>query len=238
LPWLLWDGLALGGIAWLLAYIRLGMFTAYYMAPVDLIAVLYVGRIVLLSWKTTQPWSKVAVLCLSAAVLIQDVSLSSFAVFERKNLIHADSEIASVLKARYQERAGQIPSLFFPFATPYSIMEFIVYLNYRGVPISGASLGQKAVLEDRRCTEYRSVRCQQTNAPAPGDLVIVLPDDNASLADARIYRQHGELLFSYEPSPRVPHWLYPMVGNFPLASGFYNETRPDRWMDASVTVWQ
>jgi hypothetical protein len=236
-PWVLWDGLALGGVAYLLAYISLGMVTAYYMAPVDLIAVLYLGRIVLLSWKSEQSWSRVAVLCLAGAVLIQDLSLSAFAAFERKNLIHADAEIASVVEARYRNGAGRVPRLFFPFATPYSIMEFVVYLNYKGVPIGGASLEQRGIPKDGRCIEYRSVKCHPASAPIPGDLVIVLPDDGASLAEALVYRKQEELLFSYEPSPPLPHWLYPMVGDFPLASGFYNKTRPDRWMDASVTLW-
>jgi len=30
-PWLLWDGLAFGGVAYFLAYLRLRMFQAYYL---------------------------------------------------------------------------------------------------------------------------------------------------------------------------------------------------------------
>ena len=83
-PWLLWDGLAIGGVAYFFAYLYLGMFTAYYLAPVDLIAVLYVGRSVLLSWKNTQSWRKAAALMLAFAVVLQDVSLFSFCCIRAK----------------------------------------------------------------------------------------------------------------------------------------------------------
>ena len=43
-PSLLWDGLALGGAACFLGYIGLRLFGSYYLAPVDLIAILYIGR--------------------------------------------------------------------------------------------------------------------------------------------------------------------------------------------------
>jgi hypothetical protein len=237
-PWLLWDGLAIGGVAYFLAYLYLGMFTAYYLAPVDLIAVLYVGRSVLLSWKNTQSWTKAAALMLAFAVVLQDVSLSAFAVFERKNVIHAKVEMATMVEARYRNGIGKVPTLFFPFAEPYPIMEFVVYLNYRGIPINRVALVKAAIAKDSRCMKYRSIICHPASGPAPGDLVVVLPDDEASLADALEYRERGQLLFSYEPRPSIPHWLYPVIGSFPLAAGDYYETRPDRWMDASVTVWK
>jgi hypothetical protein len=237
-PWLLWDGLALGGVAYFLAYLYLGMFTAYYLAPVDLIAVLYVGRFVLLSWKKTQPWSQLAALTLAFFVVLQGASLSAFCVFERKNEIHAKVEIASVVEARYRNSMGNVPTLFFPFARPYSIMEFVVYLDYRGVPINSVELANGAIAKDDRCIEYRSIRCHPTSEPVPGDLVVVLPDDEASLADASVYRERGRLLVSYEPRPAIPHWLYPLVARFSFVAGDYNKTRPDRWMDASVSVWK
>lgn len=232
-PWMLWDALAFGGVAWFLAYLYLGMYSAYYLAPVDLIAVLYVGRFVLLSWENTRSWSKVAALMLAFAVVLQHVSLSTFAAFERKNVIHARVEIASMIVARY--RNGIVPKLFFPFASSYSVMEFVVYLNYRGVPISSVALAKGATAKDARCVEYRSIICHPASEPTAGDLVIVLPDDEASLADASVYRERGSQLFSYEPRPPIPYRLYRLGASFP---GDYNITRPDRWMDASLTVWK
>ena len=51
----LWDGLAFGGVAYVLAYYYLGIFNAWYLAPADFIAVLYVGRFAVLSLEKDGP---------------------------------------------------------------------------------------------------------------------------------------------------------------------------------------
>jgi hypothetical protein len=81
---------------------------------------------------------KAIVSILTVAVLLQDVCFSAFAVFERKNDVHAEAEITSVVEAQYESHAGNALRLFFPFASPYVIAEFASYLNYRGVPVEGA----------------------------------------------------------------------------------------------------
>ena len=73
--------------------------------------------------------------------------------------------------------------------------------------------------------------------------MIVLPDDEASLAEASAYRAQGELLFSYEPRPRIPQWLRPLVrnliGNLRMTSPiFVHKMLSDRSMDALVTLWR
>lgn len=242
----LWDGLALGGMACFTAYLSLGLFSGYYLAPVDLIAVLYVGRFAILYWGQRSLGSKVAIMILLGAVLFQDVSLSAFRVFERKNVIHGKAEIAGVVKAQYQSGAGNGRRIFFPFASPYSVMEFAAYLSYRGVPVEGAPVASagpnsvvlvsKAVVNDGPCVVYASPVCHAGSDPDPGDLVIVLPDDDASLAETTPYRSGGQLLFSYEPCPRIPPWLYPLVARLHVASfAFAHKKLPDRWLHASVT---
>lgn len=47
-------------------------------------------------------------------------------------------------------------------------------------------------------------------SPHPGDIAVVLPDDEASLSDAMMYRKRGQLLFSYEPRP--PTAMVVLVG--------------------------
>lgn len=247
-PLPLWDGLAFGGMACFAAYLYLGMFSGYYLAPVDLIAVLYVGRFAILSWGQRSLGSKVAIMVLLGAVLFQDISLSAFRVFERKNVIHGKAEIARVVKAQYQSGAGNAQRVFFPFASPYSVMEFASYLSYRGVPVEGVPvesaglnsvvLVSRAVAKDGPCVGYESLVCHAGSSPHPGDLVIVLPDDDASLAETTPYRSGGELLLSYEPRPRIPRWLYPLVGRLYVASyAFAHKKLPDRWLHASVTAW-
>jgi hypothetical protein len=124
-------------------------------------------------------------------------------------------------------------------------MEFAAYLSYRGIPVEGADradagpanvlLVSRAVAKDGPCMGYQTIQCHASVRPAPGDLVIVLPDDEASRAQASRYRARGEL-FYYEPRPAIPDWLVAQVGG--LAAGDLQLTIPDRWMDGSVAIWQ
>jgi hypothetical protein len=207
------------------------------LAPVDLIAILYLGRLLILFWPKMPTWGKVPAMVMVLVILLQDLSLSAFAMFERKNVIHAKAELASVVETQYERDPREVVKLFFPFADPYLIMEFAAYLSYRGVPLSSVALYTPAVAKDAPCVNYEAVRCRALNWPTRGDLVIVLPEDEVSLAAASVYREGGTLVLFYKPRPSMPHCLYAMVGNLPLATGKY-QTRPDRWMDASVTMWR
>jgi hypothetical protein len=69
-----------------------------------------------------------------------------------------------------------------------------------------------------------SLRGDTISEPDRGDLVIVLPDAHASLAEASAYRQRGEPLFSYEPRPAIPQWLYAVFGGLaPSYAGCYHD---------------
>ena len=245
-PSLLWDGLAFGGIACFAGYLGLGISAAYYLAPVDLIALLYLGRLAILSVGKMHSWSKRITVALLLAVVIQDISLSAFRVFEQKNVIHAKGEIAKVVQARYQSAAGNVRRLFFPFASRYMIMEFASYLDYRGLPMEGMMdqgggpnrviVATRAMTTDSPCMGYRSLVCYAATTPDAGDLVIVLPDDNPSLADVTSYEAQGQLLFSYEPG--VPQWLYPFIRILRIVSpgALTQKELRDGWLYASVTA--
>lgn len=250
-PLLLWDGLAAGGAVYFIAYVYLGMFSIYYTAPVDLIAVLYVGRFAVLSWKKMLWWGKVVAIPLAVVIMAQDILVSSFSVFERKNVIHANAELASVVENEYRRGTGTDLRLFFPFGGGEEIMEFGAYLSYRGVPVEGAAdpaaglhsvvLNRRRIREDGPCVEWRRIMCRRVSGPAPGDLVIVLPDDEASLAEASVYRERGgTLLLSYKPRPHLPQWLYSLFDGLPIGaeSRYRDDALPDRWLDASVTKWK
>jgi hypothetical protein len=237
-----WDGLALGGVAYFFAYLYLSMFRSYYLAPVDLIAILYLGRFVVLSCKKLLSWGKIAAMPLALLVPLQNLAGSALAVFDRKNVIHGKAEIASVVKTQYRRGGENHLRLFFPFASPYAIMEFGAYLDYRGIPVERAVreagemtsvvLATGAVAEDGPCVEWMTIRCHRVYKPVPGDLVIVLPDDGGSAEEASVYRGRGELQLLAEPIPSVPHWLHSVV----LAM-FHPWNIPDRWMYGSVTIW-
>lgn len=257
---LLWDGLAAGGVACFLAYLYLGMFSGYYLAPVDLIAVLYVGRFALLSWKKMPAWGKKAALPMAFIIIVQEVVGSTFAVYERKNVIQGKVQIASVVEAEYRGHPANNIRLFFPFAGGEQLMEFGAYISYRGIPVAGAADETGAinsvvlaeatrthaknapgrVTEDGPCVEWTKIWCEIIDGPAPGDLVIVLPDDEVSLAEASTYRDDGvPLLYARSRLP-VPHWLHWLFDNLPVGaeSRYRYGALPDRWMDASVTKWK
>ncbi len=245
-PSLLWDGLAYGAMAYFAGFLILGMASAYYLAPVDVIAALCLGRLAIRSFGKLSLGIRIASLLLLFAILFQSVLLSAFREFERKNCIHGNAEIGSVIQAQYQRRAGKTLRLFFPFSSHYVMMEFGAYLSYRGLPVERAGdesagtnnvvLVSRVVANDGLLEEYHGIRGHAGRGPEPGDLVIVLPKDDASLAESTVYREGGDLLFSYEPGPRVPrafnflkrylHFAFP---NRPVI--------PDRWLDASITRW-
>jgi len=153
-----------------------------------------------------------------------------------------------VVERRHQNSGENALRLFFPFANPYTIMEFASYLNYLGVPVEGAVdeaaglnnviLATTAVTKDGPCVEWMRIRCYPLSQPALGDLVIVLPDDRASLAEASVYRERWELLFSYEPRPPIPDWLHSLFDSLHIGTTrlrLRHETNPDRWLDGSVS---
>ena len=142
--------------------------------------------------------------------------------------------------------------LFFPFANGYDIKEFAAYLSYRGVPIDKAgddtpiflnrirfakSKNTHAVVssettdQDGLCIHYSRIKCELIGEPAPGDLVIVLPNDTASRLEVSLYRKKGELLLLSKPLLPVPNWLHSL---FEYRAG---REFPDRWLDGSVTKW-
>ena len=248
-PSLLWDGMALGGVGYFAGYLYLHMYAAYYLAPADLLAVLYLGHLVFLSMSRLGTAAKVGVLVLLSLIVLQDLSLSAFRIYERKNVIHARVEMGRAIKARY-DSGQQNVRLFFPAARPYWIMEFAAYLNYHGVPMDGLEENSRAtrkvqiagrtVLENGRCVQYMGFICHVGTTPDSGDLVVSLPEDFTYPPElAASAPGSGETLVSYSPYPAIPAWLRPYVNRLHVVSPTFPFTPlPDRWLDASVTVWK
>jgi hypothetical protein len=247
-PSLLWDGLALGGVAYIASYLALRMHAAYYLAPADLIAILYLGRVAMLSWEHMGLGARVGVLALLTFVLLQDLSLSAFRIYERKNVIHAKAEMGRMIEARYESDPQNTKRVFFPFARTNSVMEFGAYLSYRGVPVERESHGSvaassvvlvgKAIRDDGPCVHGKPLVCHRGALPEPGDLIVVLPDDVAQPEELNGYRQEGiEPLFSYHPSPAIPSWLQPYVNRLHVVSPvFFHDPLPEHYLNASLSV--
>jgi hypothetical protein len=243
----IWDGLALGGFCYFAGYISLHMVSSYYLAPVDLIAVLYLGR---LAWFSVRSVSMTVRLCFAlfvCLVLCQDVSLTAFRMYERKNVVHAKAEMAEVINARYQSDPGDVRRLFFPFATPFQILEFASYLSYIGVPVDEqtANGGDRGILlvgneveTDGPCG-YRVFVCRPGRHPQAGDLVIVFPDDVTTKSASAIYQQAGpSQLFFYASTPSIPNWVRPFVNRMHMESPIFRDLPlPDSWLRASIALW-
>jgi hypothetical protein len=247
LPSLLWDGLALAGIAYLAGYLILRMASAYYLAPVDLIAVLYLGRLAFLSLQSLSPGVRLCALAVLTVVFFQDLSFSAFRMYEGKNVIHAKAEMGQAIKVRYENDSQNVKRLFFPFASPFMVLEFASYLNYQGVPVEkltagsaptdGLKLVAKTMQKDGPCG-YRAFLCHPGSAPEPGDLVVVFPDDFKSTDALNSYLQESSaLLFSYDPRPSIPRWMQPFVNRLHAVSPIFSLAElPDSWLKASVSV--
>jgi hypothetical protein len=244
----LWDGLALGGVGCLVGYLILRMNAGYFLAPADIIAVLYLGHLAVLSAKNIGHVRRVCVLALLILVVLQDFSLSAFRMYERKNVIHAKAEMGQAIKRLYQRDPQSVKKLFFPFAQPFHIMEFASYLNYLGIPVeqvSSSSVPDSSVVivgrvfqVDGRCG-YRTFMCHPGSRPDPGDLVVVLPNDFAQTDELNGYREEAGPLFSYHARPSIPRWLFPYVNALHVVSPTFSQSQlPDSWLNASVTVWK
>ncbi len=240
-----WEGLALAGLAYFAGYLLLRMSSAYYLAPVDLIAVLYLGRLVFLNVESMSFVVKVAAFVGLLLVSVQALSLSAFRMYERKNVVHAKAELGQVIKARYKNNPASVKRLFFPFAEPFHILEFASYLDYVGVPVEQISgntsepvtLVAETIEKDGPCG-YRGFVCHPGAAPEAGDLVVVLPDDFSSAEQLSSFQQDGDdPVFSYRPYPAVPRWLRPYANSLHIVSPvFANRPIPQSWLNAFVTV--
>jgi hypothetical protein len=246
-PVLLWDGLGLAGVACLTGYLILRMNSGYFLAPADIIAVLYLGRLTILSSKDMGRGFRLCATALVILVVLQDLSLSAFRMYERKNVIHAKAEMAQVIKARYERNPQDVKRLFFPFAEAFPVLEFVSYLNYIGVPVEEAPAGPAGsssivivgkVFHTVGPCGYRTFVCHPGDRPEPGDLIVVLPDDSTQIVALNSYRQGAaEELVSYHARPSISRWLKPYVELSHVVSPIFSQSQlPDSWLDASVTV--
>ncbi len=219
-PHLLWDGLACGGVVYMAAYLVLRMTNTYYMAPVDLIAVPYLGRLLFSSWRGMRPLVRVAIAALAVVLVCQNLELSALRLLERKLIVRQKAAIASVILEKYRRDPGAVRELYFPFANLYVLSEFAAHLRYRGLPLeeegdggegkSGVEIFSRKVPTLKRCLPWRLFVCHPGGADA-GSLVIVLPDDPVDPPDRLSYQQEEEKLLSYDPNEQTAHWLVRMV---------------------------
>jgi hypothetical protein len=203
----MWDPLAVGALAYLACLIALRINSGYYTAPVDLIAILYLASMSLV-WLSRPAKFRVSVVAIAfICVLLQDAVYSSFRIIERKNVIISKSKLAEFLYNYSSAANGRTVELFFPYANGYRLMGLSSYLRYKGFRLIGQSVtglesSPSLVIEghepfdDNRCIGYRDYACFHEESARAGALIVVLPDDNASMSDVENIGMDSTLLLS------------------------------------------
>jgi hypothetical protein len=185
----LWDSLAFGAICYFLVLVGVRIYADWYLAFVDLIALLYlVGSC--RSW--LQEGSSVrtkVVIAASLLIVIHNAAYSTLAVVERKQVIRFERRLVDFLKSYKGSGDEAEIKLYFPFSTGYQLMELSSYLNYRGIPILGPNspasrasarfaISGRGNFPGSRCVPYREYPCFHSDEAKPGSLIIVSPEDH------------------------------------------------------------
>jgi hypothetical protein len=202
----LWDPLALGGLGWLAAFLFLRLQGPYYLAPVDLVAVLYLGRLL----ARAAPPSLVPV-AVAVLLTLQNLMGSAYHLIERKNIMQAKEGMARRIVELALANGEEPLALFFPHARGYHIMGFGAFLSHLGLEIEGARstrgagapsvvLGSPREFPRGLCDEHRyQIPCVQQGGPPPGALVVHLPDDAPEPGTVEGSVETSRVVFTYRP---------------------------------------
>jgi len=211
-PVLLWDGLACGAMVYFFAYLALRMVSEYYLAPADLIALLYLGRFLLLSWGGMRTPFRAVSAAVAALVVVQILDWSVIRVVERKYVIQRKASVANVIVAMRTRDPGRVKRLYFPFTSPLGVAEFAAYLSYRSVPVEEvghASSGGAHVefysaqmSQTGRCVPFHDFVCHAGPAPDQ-DLAVVFPDDTYPSSGFKLHHELEQKLVARDPPSRA-----------------------------------
>ncbi|HWF92109.1 MAG TPA: hypothetical protein VN684_07480 [Terriglobales bacterium] len=192
----IWDPAAVGALAYGAGILMVHLYSGYYMAPVDFIAVLYLSNMTLEWLRSPVKVRRFAVAVVAVCVLFQSLVFSAARIVERKGVIATKSQMANFLKAQLPTAAGQSVTLFFPYADGYRLMEIASYLKYKGFNVeeqqNGASSRGAVIrmesplnLKENLCVDYKEYVCSHEQQPEPGAFIVVLPDDDVSGREIR-----------------------------------------------------
>jgi len=239
----LWESLAVGALGYFAVVLALRLVSAYYMAPVDLIAVLYTARSSL-AWLSKPTRLRVSIVAaVFTCILFQNLAYSSFRMIERKNVIAVKKQFADFLRS-YQWETNTL-ELFFPYASQYHLMGLSAYLRYRGFPLVGQSApsggaGPRLLIEGpqdflhNRCVDYRDYACTHADRPGEGALIVVLPDDTVSMRDVENISKASALLLSIkacEVCTRDGSWFRKLHA---ISAEFSESQLPQHWLQLHV----
>jgi hypothetical protein len=208
------------------------------MAPVDFIAILYLGQLV-------YPWFKEKKVAYSAITILviflivgRNTAYSFYNLAERKNFISGKIQLTKFISEYAQKGSDRNIILFFPYSTGYDLMEFSAFLEYKGLKLAKhdpPKSTDKLILTikspdqfpvENRCIDYeRSIKCFHAKYLQSGDLIIVLPNDKISTKELIKLKQESTLLFHYQPRLPLVKKILPL---------FFFDRKPDTWFHIYV----
>jgi hypothetical protein len=241
----MWDPLAIGAIAYFFGVASLRINSGYYMAPVDLFALLYLANMSLL-WLSRASRLRIAVLAIVfLSVFLHDIAYSSFRMVERKGVITTKSQFAEFLRGYLRVAKSRSVELFFPYSDGYHLMGLSSYLRYKGLPLAGQRaagdetapylvIASREKFDDSRCVNYRDYACVHTESPVPGALIVILPDDDVSMSDVQRIAKDSDLLFSTNACAsctKPDSWFRSLHA---ISAEFSVKPLPEHWLQLGV----
>lgn len=241
----LWDSLAAGALAYFFGVISLRINSGYYMAPVDLFALLYLANMSLVWLSRPKKVRIIAVAIAFSCIFLHDVAYSSFRIVERKGIIASKSEFAEFLKLYLQTAKGNRVELYFPYSNGYHLMGLSSYLRYKGFALEGQPvtsdeteprlvIAGRGQFDDSRCVDYRDYACAHAESPSPGTLIVILPDDDVSMSDVQRMSTDSDLVFSAigcAECTKLGAWFKSLHA---ISAEFSVKPLPEHWLQLDV----
>ena len=213
---LFWHSLAVGGSLYALAYMGLRLFNAYYMAPVDAIAVIYLMQSARLWLRGVSPIRVRALIAIGAFIAVLNLLFSVNYFILQKGTIAGNAQFASFIGNFIKTKTTPPVTIFFPHADGYRLMELSAFLEYKGISLSDIRMQSPLQFPQGRCVGYRPDRCEHKDDPGGADLIVKLPqDDPVEDLDAG---HTNKVEFAYKP-PLVTAGTMPFFEYFNLSSG-------------------
>ena len=240
-----WDPLAVGALAYGIGIIGVRLYSAYYLAPVDFFAVLYLFRMVVAQIPKLSTARKYVLgfVCLCFIVQVSAFSVARFV--ERKGIIATKEDLAEFLASYLPSSKSKVVDLYFPYATNYHMMDLASFLRYKGFRLVGqkdAAQSSSPVIaieapghfENNLCVDYRDYACIHADHAKPGDLIVILPDDRVSAQDVRQLKENADDLFSTRvdrPLTRPGSWFRSLHA---ITTTSPQTKLPDHWLKIDV----
>jgi hypothetical protein len=241
----LWDSLAVGAVICFSGLVAMRLYSCYYTAPADLIAILYLGWIGH-SWVSKRSGLRsVAVVAIYVCIVVNNAGYSAFRVIERKSIIASKIEFAQFLMNYKPLASDGAIRLFFPYSTGNRLMEMSAYLDYKGFHLIGGSEaggnGMPLVVVEGReqflnnlCVDYRTYGCFHAELPQDGALTVFMVDDDVATQDVENTSKDLVPLFSADECKlctRNRSWLRLFHA---VSPGFADRPLPSHWMHLDV----